>query len=76
MRRNNRYYKTPSTNGNISAQLTYNEPIADRTYLQFSYRYNYSYNKNDRQAFVYDSPTSCSGTPLSPTPSCRARPSR
>ncbi len=55
MRRNNRYYKTPSMNGNVSAQLTYNEPIADRTYLQFSYRYNYSYNKNDRQAFVYDS---------------------
>lgn len=42
-------------NGNLGLQLTYNEPIADRTYLQFSYRYNYSYNKNDRQAFVYDS---------------------
>ena len=55
MRQNNRYYKTPSMNGNMGIQLTYNEPIADRTYLQFSYRYNYSYNKNDRQAFVYES---------------------
>ncbi len=52
---NNRYYYTPSKNYDISAQLTYNEPIADRTYIQFSYRYNYSYNKNDRKAFVYDS---------------------
>lgn len=54
-RRNNRYYKTPSLNGNVAAQVTYNEPIADRTYLQFSYRYQYSYSKNDRKAFVYDS---------------------
>lgn len=55
IKRNNRYFKTPSMNGNIGAQVTYNEPIADRTYLQFSYRYNYSYSKNDRKAFVYDS---------------------
>ncbi len=55
MRHNNRYYKTPSTNGGVSGQLTYNEPIADRTYLQFSYQYRYSYSKNDRMAFIYDS---------------------
>lgn len=55
MQRNNRYYKTPSTNHNFGAQLTYNEPIADRNYLQLSYCYNYSYSKNDRMAFVYDS---------------------
>lgn len=55
MQRNNRFYKTPYTNGGFGAQLTYNEPIADRTYLQFSYRYNYSYSKNDRMAFIYDS---------------------
>ncbi|MBQ0022219.1 MAG: outer membrane beta-barrel protein [Prevotellaceae bacterium] len=52
---NNRYYNTPSKNYNIAGQITYNEPIADRTYLQFSYRYQYSYNKNDRRAYVYDS---------------------
>ncbi len=52
---NNRYFNTPSKSYNASAQVTYNEPIFDRTYLQFSYRYQYSYNKNDRKAFVYDS---------------------
>lgn len=52
---NNRYYKTPSNNYSLTGRLTYNEPIGDRTYLQFDYRYTYSYNKNDRQAYVYDS---------------------
>lgn len=55
IKRNNRYFKTPANNGNIAAQVTYNEPIADRTYIQFSYRYQYGYSKNDRRAFVYDS---------------------
>lgn len=53
--RNNRYYNTPSLNGNIAGQVTYNEPIFDRTYLQFTYRYQYSYSRNDRRAYVYDS---------------------
>ena len=53
--RNNRYYNTPSRNYDLGGQITYSEPIADRTYLQFSYRFNYSYNRNDRKAFVYDS---------------------
>ena len=52
---NNRYYYTPSNSHNINAQVTYSEPIADRTYLQFSYQYQYSYSKNDRRAQVYDS---------------------
>jgi len=52
---NNRYYDTPSRNYSISGQLTYSEPIADRTYLQASYTYNYSYSKNDRRAYIYDS---------------------
>ena len=52
---NNRYYDTPSRNYGISGQFTYSEPIADRTYLQASYTYNYSYSKNDRRAYIYDS---------------------
>ena len=52
---NNRYYNTPSNNHDIAAQVTYSEPIADRTYLQFSYQYQYSYSKNDRRAQIYDS---------------------
>ena len=51
---NNRYYTTPGRNHNYSIQTTYSEPIADRTYLQFSYRFNYRYNKSDRDAFTYD----------------------
>ena len=52
---NNRYYLTPSLSYNIAGQLSYSEPIADRTYLQLSYQYQYGYSKNDRQAQVYDS---------------------
>ena len=52
---NNRFYDTPSKNYGIQGQLTYSEPIADRTYLQMSYTYDYSYSKNDRRAFIYDS---------------------
>ncbi len=51
---NNRYYTTPGRNRNYSVQATYSEPIAKRTYLQFSYRFNYRYTKSDRQAFTYD----------------------
>ena len=52
---NNRNYNTPTKNYGIQGQLTYSEPIADRTYLQMSYSYNYSYSKNDRRAYIYDS---------------------
>lgn len=51
---NNRYYTTPGRNRSFSTQLSYSEPIADRTYLQFSYRFNYSYRKSDREAFIMD----------------------
>lgn len=50
---NNRYSTTPGKNRSFSAQLTYAEPIAYRTYLQLSYRFNYSYSENDRQTFAY-----------------------
>lgn len=52
---NNRYFDTPSRSRNISADLSYSEPIAYKTYLQFGYRFNYNYNKNDRQAYIYSS---------------------
>lgn len=53
--RNNRYYDTPPKNHSIGGQFTYSEPLADRTYLQLSYRYDYNYSQNDRKAYVYDS---------------------
>ena len=52
---NNRYYDTPSKNFGWQGQMTYSEPIAERTYLQLSYTYDYSYSKNDRRAFIYES---------------------
>ena len=54
---NNRYYTTPGKNRSYGVQLTYSEPIAPKTYLQFSYRYDFSYNKSDRKAFVMDPTT-------------------
>ena len=51
---NNRYYNTPTRSRNYSVQTTYSEPIAKRTYLQFSYQFNYRYNKSDRDAFTFD----------------------
>ena len=52
---NNRYSTTPNSSHNYSLQATYSEPIANRTYLQFSYRFNYSYNKSDRATGIFDS---------------------
>ena len=49
----NRYNLTPTKNWNYSGQITYSEPIADRTYLQFSYQFRYSYNKSDRSTYDY-----------------------
>lgn len=53
--RNNRYYDTPTKNYGIQGQFTYSEPVANRTYLQLSYTYDYSYSKNDRRAYIYES---------------------
>lgn len=49
----NRYSLTPSKRYNYSLQATYSEPIWKQTYLQFSYRYNYSFNKSDRATFDF-----------------------
>jgi hypothetical protein len=49
----NRYNLTPTKNWSYSVQTTYSEPIALRTYLQFSYQFKYSYNKSDRSTYSY-----------------------
>ena len=49
----NRYNLTPTKNWSYGIQTTYSEPIALRTYLQFSYQYKYSYNKSDRSTYTY-----------------------
>ena len=47
----NRYSVTPQDRWGYSARLTYSEPIARQVYLQFSYRYDYSYTKSDRKTY-------------------------
>ena len=46
-----RYSKTPTTSWNYSSQLTYSEPIARATYLQFSYRFSRNYSESDRNTY-------------------------
>jgi len=50
---NNRYNLTPSHSYHLTSMFVYSEPIADRLYLNFTYRYTWGYSKSDRQAFVY-----------------------
>ena len=51
----NRYSITPTKNWNYRARLTYSEPIFPRTYLQFSYQYEYRYQKSDRGTYDFSS---------------------
>ena len=46
-----RYSLTPEDNWSYSIRATYSEPIMRQVYLQFSYRYNYSYTKSDRATY-------------------------
>lgn len=47
----NQYITTPTKNYNYTAQFTYSEPIARATFLQFSYRFQYKYNKSDKSTY-------------------------
>ena len=47
----NQYIKTPTNNYNYSAQVTYSEPIARATFLQFSYQFQYKYSESDKTTF-------------------------
>ena len=49
----NRYNLTPTTNWNYSVQAAYSEPLMKRTYLQFSYKFQYRYNKSDRSTYDF-----------------------
>ena len=53
----NQYITTPTRNYNYTAQVTYSEPIAKATFLQFSYQFQYKYSKSDKTTFdLLDSP--------------------
>lgn len=49
----NRYNTMPTKTYNYSLQATYSEPIFRRTYLQFSYLFQYGHNKSDRSTFDF-----------------------
>ena len=46
-----RYITTPTNNYNVGVEVSYSEPIADRVYLQFSYRFTYGYNESDNSTY-------------------------
>ena len=49
----NRYNVTPTKNYSYSVQTTYSEPLWRATFLQFSYKFNYSYSKSDRATYDF-----------------------
>ena len=46
-----RYITTPTNTYDAGVQLSYSEPIADKVYLQFSYRFNYGYSESDNSTY-------------------------
>ena len=49
----NRYNLTPTKNWNYSLKATYSEPLLPRTYLQFTYEFQYRYQKSDRSTYDF-----------------------
>ena len=49
----NRYNLTPSKNYSYAGQVTYSEPLWKATFLQFSYKFTYSYSKSDRSTYDF-----------------------
>ena len=46
-----RYITTPTNNYNLGAEVSYSEPLADKVYLQFSYRFQYGYSESDNSTY-------------------------
>ena len=54
----NQFIHTPTKDFNYRAQLTYSEPIAKATFLQFSYQFQYMYSESDKRTYdLYNNPT-------------------
>ncbi|MCD8310414.1 MAG: outer membrane beta-barrel protein, partial [Prevotellaceae bacterium] len=56
-----RYITSPSKNYSLAGQLTYSEPIARATYLQFSYQFTYSHSQSDKNTYDLSNPDDYSG---------------
>ena len=53
----NQFIHTPTKDFNYRAQLTYSEPIAKATFLQFSYQFQYMYSESDKRTYdLYNNP--------------------
>ncbi len=49
----NRYNVTPSKSWDYKVGASYSEPIAERTYLQFTYNYSQTYSTSDRVTYDF-----------------------
>lgn len=49
----NRFNTTPTKTMSYSLQFTYSEPIFRAMFLQFSYKFNYKYNKSERSTYDF-----------------------
>lgn len=49
----NRYRVTPTRNYNYTLQATYSEPLWKATFLQFSYKFNYSFSKSTQTTYDF-----------------------
>lgn len=49
----NRYRVTPTRNWNYTLQATYSEPLWKATFLQFSYKFNYSFSKSTQTTYDF-----------------------
>ena len=47
----NQYITTPTRNYDYLAQVTYSEPLARSTFLQFSYQFQHKYSESDKTTF-------------------------
>ena len=48
-----RFNVTPTKRWNYTLQTTYSEPLWKATFLQFSYKFNYSFSKSDRATYDF-----------------------
>lgn len=46
-----RYITSPNSNYSFTTDLTYSEPLAKALFLQFRYRFKYSYSENDKRTY-------------------------
>ena len=50
-----RYNLMPTKSWDYALQATYSEPLAQKTYLQFSYQFKYGFSKSDRDTYDFSS---------------------